>query len=95
MVSRRTNFGEGSEPAPDRGSKLQSAGGGGGAAQSNVSPLSRVTCSCGTMTSVHRCNIRHSLARLVRIDLCSSIVCVCNCCTCTQGFILKGLPGRF
>ena len=38
MVSRRTNFGEQSEPAPDRGGKLQSAGGG-GAAQSNVSPL--------------------------------------------------------
>ena len=36
MVSRRTNFGERSEPAPDRGGKLQSAG---GAAQSNVSPL--------------------------------------------------------
>ena len=30
MVSRRTNFGEQSEPAPDRGGKLQSAGGGGG-----------------------------------------------------------------
>ena len=30
MVSRRTNFGERSEPAPDRGGKLQSAGGGGG-----------------------------------------------------------------
>ena len=29
MVSRRTNFGERSEPAPDRGGKLQSAGGGG------------------------------------------------------------------
>ena len=28
MVSRRTNFGERSEPAPDRGSRLQSAGGG-------------------------------------------------------------------
>ena len=39
MVSRRTNFGKRSEPAPDRGGKLQSAGGGGGAAQSNVSPL--------------------------------------------------------
>ena len=38
MVSRRTNFGKRSEPAPDRGGKLQSAGGG-GAAQSNVSPL--------------------------------------------------------
>ena len=38
MVSRRTNFGERSEPAPDRGGKLQSAG---GAAQSNVSPLSK------------------------------------------------------
>ena len=38
MVSRRTNFGERSEPAPDWGGKLQSAGGG-GAAQSNVSPL--------------------------------------------------------
>ena len=38
MVSRRTNFGEQSEPAPDRGGKLQSTGGG-GAAQSNVSPL--------------------------------------------------------
>ena len=37
MVSRRTNFGERSEPAPGRGGKLQSAGG--GAAQSNVSPL--------------------------------------------------------
>ena len=37
MVSRRTNFGERSEPAPDGGGKLQSAGG--GAAQSNVSPL--------------------------------------------------------
>ena len=36
MVSRRTNFGERSELAPDRGSKLQSAGGG---AQSNVTPL--------------------------------------------------------
>ena len=41
MVSRRTNFGEGSEPAPNRGGKLQSAGGGGEAAQSNVSPLGR------------------------------------------------------
>ena len=39
MVPRRTNFGERSEPAPDRGGKLQSAGG--GAAQSNVSPLAR------------------------------------------------------
>ena len=29
MVSRRTNFGERSEPALDRGGKLQSAGGGG------------------------------------------------------------------
>ena len=28
MVSRRTNFGERSEPAPDGGGKLQSAGGG-------------------------------------------------------------------
>ena len=37
MVSRRTNFGERSEPAPDRGGKFQLAGG--GAAQSNVSPL--------------------------------------------------------
>ena len=37
MVSRWTNFGERSEPAPDRGGKLQSSGG--GAAQSNVSPL--------------------------------------------------------
>ena len=37
MVSRRPNFGERSEPAPDRGGKLQSAGG--GAAQSKVSPL--------------------------------------------------------
>ena len=36
MVPRRKNFGERSEPAPDRGGKLQSAG---GAAQSNVSPL--------------------------------------------------------
>ena len=36
MVSRRTNFGERSEPAPDMGGKSQSAG---GAAQSNVSPL--------------------------------------------------------
>ena len=45
MASRRTNFGERSEPAPDRGGKLQSAGGGGGAAQSNVSPLSG-TSSC-------------------------------------------------
>ena len=36
MVSRRTNFGERSEPAPDRGGKLQSAG---GAAQCKVSPL--------------------------------------------------------
>ena len=39
MVSRRTNFGERNEPAPDRGGKLQSAGG--GVAQSNVSPLKR------------------------------------------------------
>ena len=30
MVSRRTNFGEGSKPAPDRGGKFQLAGGGGG-----------------------------------------------------------------
>ena len=36
MVSRRTNFGERSEPAPDRGGKLQSAG---RAAQSDFSPL--------------------------------------------------------
>ena len=41
MVSQRTNFGERSEPAPDRGGKLQSAGGG-GAAQSNVTPLSDI-----------------------------------------------------
>ena len=27
MVSRQTNFGERSEPAPDRGGKLQSVGG--------------------------------------------------------------------
>ena len=40
MASRRTNFGERSEPAPNMGGKLQSAGGG-GAAQSNVSPLVR------------------------------------------------------
>ena len=39
MVSQRTNFGERSEPAPDRSGKLQSVGG--GAAQSNVSPLSQ------------------------------------------------------
>ena len=39
MVFRRTNFGERSEPAPDRGGKLQSAG----AAQSSVSPLVEVT----------------------------------------------------
>ena len=38
MISRRTNFGERSKPAPNRGGKLQSAGGGGGS-QSNVSPL--------------------------------------------------------
>ena len=38
MVSRRTNFGERSQPAPGRGGKLQSAGGG-GVTQSNVSPL--------------------------------------------------------
>ena len=44
MVSRRTNFGERSEPAPDRGGKLQSAGGGG--AQSNVSPLAGVKKTC-------------------------------------------------
>ena len=37
IASRRTNFGERSEPAPDRGGKLHSAGG--GAAQSNISPL--------------------------------------------------------
>ena len=45
MVSRRTNFGERSEPAPSRGGKLQLAGGGGGgggAAQSHVSPLNQV-----------------------------------------------------
>ena len=30
MASRRTNFGERREPAPDRGGKFQSAGGGGG-----------------------------------------------------------------
>ena len=35
MVSQRINFGERSEPAPDRGGKLQSAGG----AQRNISPL--------------------------------------------------------
>ena len=53
MVSRRTNFGERSEPAPDRGGKLQSAGGGGGgggglgwAAQSDVSPLHPVQLVC-------------------------------------------------
>ena len=45
MVSRRTNFGERSEPAPDRGGKLQSAGGG-GAAQSNVSPLAGAKKIC-------------------------------------------------
>ena len=44
MVSRRTNFGERSEPAPDRGGKLQSAGG--GAAQSNVSPLAGAKKTC-------------------------------------------------
>ena len=37
MASRWTNFGKRREPAPDRGGKFQSAGG--GAAQSNVSPL--------------------------------------------------------
>ena len=47
MVSRRTNFGERSEPAPDRCGKLQSAGGGGGAAaQSNVSPLDGAKKTC-------------------------------------------------
>ena len=45
MVSRRTNFGERSEPAPDRGGKLQSAGGG-GEAQSNVSPLAGAKKTC-------------------------------------------------
>ena len=30
MVSRRKNFGKQSEPAPDRGGKFQTAGGGGG-----------------------------------------------------------------
>ena len=45
MVSRRTNFGERSEPAPDRGGKLQSAGGGGGTI-SNVSPLYHVYNVC-------------------------------------------------
>ena len=44
MVSRRTNFGERSEPAPDRGGKLQSAGG--GAAQSNVSLLAGAKKTC-------------------------------------------------
>ena len=37
MVSRQTNFGERSEPALDRGGKLQSVG----VAQSNVLPLQR------------------------------------------------------
>ena len=43
MVSRRTNFGERSEPAPDSGGKFLSAGGGGGAAQSKVLPLIEMT----------------------------------------------------
>ena len=47
MVSRRTNFGERSKPAPDRGGKLQSAGGG-GAAQSNVSPLQGLLAARGS-----------------------------------------------
>ena len=53
MVSRRTNFGERSEPAPDRGGKLQSAG---GAAQSNVSPLQckPISNSRGTIISIRR-----------------------------------------
>ena len=52
MVSRRTNFGERSEPALNRGGKLQSAGGGaGGAAQSNVSPLARALYKCSTSNS--------------------------------------------
>ena len=42
MVSRRTNFGERSELAADRGGKLQLSGGGG--AQSNVSPLILTLC---------------------------------------------------
>ena len=41
MVSRRTNFGERSELAADRGGKLQLSGGG---AQSNVSPLILTLC---------------------------------------------------
>ena len=45
MVSRRTNFGERSEPAPDRGGKLQSAEEG-GAAQSNVSPQAGAKKTC-------------------------------------------------
>ena len=43
MVSRRANLGERSETAPDRGGKLQSAG---GAAQSNVSPLILTSKKC-------------------------------------------------
>ena len=37
MVSRRTNFGERSEPAPNEAANCNQRGG--GAAQSNVSPL--------------------------------------------------------
>ena len=51
MVSRRTNFGERSEPAPDRGGKLQSAG---GAAQSNVSPLGALSAKI----EINNCSIR-------------------------------------
>ena len=46
MVSRRTNFGERSEPAPDRGGKLHLQSAGGGAAQSNVSPLAGAKKTC-------------------------------------------------
>ena len=46
MVSRRTNFGERSEPASGRGGKLQSAGGGGGgAAQSKRVKISLDDCT--------------------------------------------------
>ena len=67
MVPRRTNFGERSEPAPDRGGKLQSAGG--GAARSNVSPLYLHINTCTLILAHYYCECggahQHKLFRAI------------------------------
>ena len=52
MVSRWTNFGERSEPAPDRGGKLLSAG----AVQSNLSPLNGLLSADNDFSGFHGAN---------------------------------------